>query len=86
MFITGIVLALFLGLTGGILFVKHERSVFTKKFIAELNNAACEYEKQFLDIQQKDAEAIKCMQETLTTSINEALMAGVDVPPPEKFN
>lgn len=86
MFITGIVLALLLGLAGGILFAKHERSVFTKKFKAELDSVAREYEKQLLDLQKKDAEAVKRVQEALKTSMSEALLSGADIPPPEKFN
>ncbi len=86
MFIVGIILALGLGVSSGMLYVKHERSKFTKKFKAELVEITREYEHQLKELQQQDAEAVLKAQEALKASINEMLMTDAVPPPPGKFN
>lgn len=87
MFIVGVLLALGFGITSGILYAQHQRSVFTRKFAEQLQKLAKEYEAQIVKMQEQDRQVVQTLQETLQKTLSGQIPPEGDVPPPRgRFN
>lgn len=73
MFVVGVFLALGFGVTSGILYAQHQRSIFTKKFTENLKKVTKEYEEQMLKIQENDKKVLGTIQQTLKGSFAASL-------------